>query len=378
VQHCLVGSEMCIRDRPYIDKNEIYVFGHSMGGCIALALSLHKDLPIRFTGACSGIFEKESFAAWANNDKFGVPFHFTNEDECVIRCPVYFLDQMQRPHYLYMGTEDGYEEYNTWIRNLYKDSATKLIINQVPGDHFSSLKPSINRFFEVVRPNFYDISQFKDKAKVDWLKDFSKAPQIPLTNEAYFKGKESLNGASSYLIEYKGVIHGISAKHLIETRGGGYNPPMKPSELNKVCTSWKMYPRTLEDDFIVMDKLLNTSDASNEDMLLFSIKGSPPLSIKPLKVRMSNDLPKDSWMLGCPYAERDSKQNLYHVEITGFENGYIEAINLVPPCPTGINGFSGAPLVDENGEALGILVRSNDYSMSFTPIKGVLEKTLGK
>jgi len=149
-----------LAQQPYIDKNEIYVFGHSMGGCIALALSLHKDLPIRFTGACSGVFEKESFAAWASNDKFGVPFDFTNEDECVIRCPVYFLDQMQRPHYLYMGTEDGYEEYNTWIRQLYAGSSTKLIINQVAGDHFSSLKPSINRFFEVIRPNFVNNSQF--------------------------------------------------------------------------------------------------------------------------------------------------------------------------------------------------------------------------
>lgn len=49
-----------LSNQPYVDKDSIYVFGHSIGGGMSLLLSLHNDIPIKEGGSCAGIYVKES------------------------------------------------------------------------------------------------------------------------------------------------------------------------------------------------------------------------------------------------------------------------------------------------------------------------------
>lgn len=375
----------------YVNNSHIYVFGHSYGGCIALALSLHTDTPIRLGGSCSGVFDIKTFEYLSERNKKEVPFDYSNEAECVMRCPVYFLNQMQRSHYLYMGTEDGFEENSKFINSMYPSKNTKLIIKEVKGDHFSSLEPSLNAFFEDIlrlSPSLKPVAEeeapiFPEEVevaipvgKVAWLNEFRKAPNIALTNNAYFRGREKLGGASGFLIQYNGVEYGISVKHLIEERGGGYKPSMKLSELNNICILWEMFPRTLSEKVVKMDKLLNTDDANTDDILIFSLAPNRDTSLYALPVRQSPKLPENVWLIGCPYTERNCQQNKYSLKVIDTEKGLVVARNL-EPLGEAINGFSGAPIVDENGQVIGVLVGAReDDIVFFLPLKAALDKII--
>lgn len=374
-----------LSEQPFIDKNQVYAFGHSYGGCIAIALSLHPDVPIRFSGSCSGIFDLSTFEQLSHRDSKEVPFDFQLQAECEIRCPVYFLDQMQRSHYLYMGTDDGFIENSDFVNGLFPSKTTKMLIKEVKGDHFSSLEPSINAFFEdIIRLNpslkagEMPASPLPSPAepKIAWLKDFSKAPNIALTNEAYFKGRDRLTGASAFLISYKGKEYGITAKHLIEESGGGYKPAMKLAELNEICPLWYMSPRTLSKKIAKMDKLLNTNDDIKDDILIFSLAADRDESLYPLPVRTSATMPETVWLIGCPYSEEGCQQNKYRATVVGNQGGFLIAENLQPAVE--LQGFSGAPVIDENGEVLGILTGgSEDGKMIFIqPLKGALERVI--
>lgn len=371
-----------LAQQPYVDKNQIYVFGHSMGGGIALALSLHPDVPMRLSGSCAGVFDVQTFEQWDKSEMFPIPFNYHDQKESLIRCPVYFLEDMQRTHYLYIGSEDYFKEMSEWIHQLYPQKNIKLIQEEVSGDHFKSLAPALTAFLKAIKPDAARNSQRIEtnptqyEPNAAWLKDFSQAPQIALTNEAYMKGKRPMIGASSFLVEYNEKVYGVTAKHLIQENGGGYKPPIKASELNTVCASWMMYPRTVTENFIKMDKLLNTADYMKEDVLIFSINGTVPATVKPLKVRKSSSLPREVWLIGCPYSETDCKQNLYHASVITMEQGYIIAQNLQPQ--VNIQGFSGAPVVDENGEVVGSASFSAEDNLIVIPsLLPVLQKTVG-
>jgi len=374
-----------LAEQPYVDKSRIYTFGHSMGGSISLSLSLHPDLPIRLSGGSAGLSDGCELVQWKQSEpEKAPPVDISNDMERIIRGNGWFLDQMQRSHYLYQGRNDYAAETQNFINKNYTENGrnTKLIFKEVEGDHFESLYPAILEFLKVIAPNFTPTPNFclperVNEPKVSWLKDFSKAPQIALMNEAYMKGKKSMIGASSFLITYKGKSYGVTAKHLIEESGSGYRPSIKPSELNTVCASWQMYPRTVERNFIKMGKLLTTNDEMKEDILIFSIEDSSASTLKGLNVRTSLQPPVDVWIVGCPYSEEDCKQNLYKASVYTTSNGVIVAENVQPQVD--MRGFSGAPVLDENGDIVGVLTGCGDEKYIFiTPLIKLLQKTVGE
>jgi len=103
---------------------------------------------------------------------------------------------------------------------------------------------------------------------------YEKWPQIVLTNDAKFKGHTPLQGASSFLIKASdGRVFAVTARHLLGP-DGGVSPAVEVGQFNKVLTSWKMAPRTLEDLSVEVDKLVAYGKEKEDDWLLFSIKPS--------------------------------------------------------------------------------------------------------
>lgn len=64
-------------------------------------------------------------------------------------------------------------------------------------------------------------------------------------------------------------------------------------------------------------------------------------------------------MVGCPYAEEDCKQNIYAVD---FKVYYPDEAALIFTMreEVDISGFSGAPLLDENGNVLGVVIGTSE------------------
>lgn len=140
-----------LQKQPYIDADKISVFGHSIGGSMALSISLHSDINIYKCGGSSGAYPYQLFEYWAVNETVEVPFDYNDDKEVIMRLPLMHLEHMVRPHHLYLGVDDGHDDIiKENIEPLYPKykEETKLKIYPVEGDHFTSLAPAMNLFLK--------------------------------------------------------------------------------------------------------------------------------------------------------------------------------------------------------------------------------------
>ena len=134
-----------------VNADEIYVFGWSVGGGIALNLALHDDIPVRISGSSAGIYDLDLITAWATEDDYiKFPYDHQNDLENYYRLPIYHLQDMIRPHYTYVGMNDGYEQIQKLYSELYPKEKTELHLQGTEGDHVSSLPVAINEFLKVI------------------------------------------------------------------------------------------------------------------------------------------------------------------------------------------------------------------------------------
>ncbi len=181
-------------------------------------------------------------------------------------------------------------------------------------------------------------------------------PQIVLTNDAEFRGHTPLQGASCFLVDTRsGVTWAATALHLIG-ENGGVQPEIKIQELNEKISTWRMFPRTLPDNYLEADKVAVAGlGEGGDDWLLLTIKPSDrPLpatavKIRPEAVRVGEKV----FLIGCPYAEEGCKQNVYAGTVV--ERGNVAFFRYELETAVDIRGFSGAPIVDKNGHLVGVM-----------------------
>lgn len=142
---------MWLSKQTYVNKDSVFVFGHSIGGGMSLLLSLHPNLPINKAGSCAGLYPPETFMEWAKEDANMIPFNPKNELEVLLRCPVAHLYYLMRPHQMYIGKEDGFSDYKEYLKELYSDAKLKLNLIEVEGDHQESLENAIQKFIKHVK-----------------------------------------------------------------------------------------------------------------------------------------------------------------------------------------------------------------------------------
>lgn len=198
-----------------------------------------------------------------------------------------------------------------------------------------------------------------------WIsEDKSNWPQLVLTNQADFVGHTSLNGASGFLLETdEGTVLAATARHLIGANGG-VEPEIAVDRLPKKIKSWRMYPRTLPNDFVEVESLACEGlDNDALDWLLLSIKNTDKLPSRPLCMRRKPvSVGEKIFLLGCPYSEGECKQNVYSGMVT--ERAYSDRFRYDLDPPVDIRGFSGAPIMDVNGLVVGVMTVWFDPKMS--------------
>ena len=213
----------------------------------------------------------------------------------------------------------------------------------------------------------------------NWMVEpFDKSPQVLLTNGAAFTDGQRMDGASAFLVQAGAQRYAVTAKHLIG-EDGGIEPKKLPSHLNAELGIWQLFARRQASDTLLIDQLLNTVDADSSDALVFSVKAGKT-SYQALVPRY--DAPakgEEVYLIGCPYAEPDCRQNRYPVRVVETSpKEYLLTKNQTPE----LKGFSGCPVVDKQGQVIGLLSFSvkyqtgEEYSL-ITPI-GVVEAYLKK
>ena len=137
--------------QPFVNRDSIFVFGHSIGGAMSLHLSLHPDVPITKSGSSAGLYDIGSMEYWAEEEGW-VPYDIKNENENYFRLPIYALDNMVRPHLMYIGKEDGYEELKDFVNDLYPIlNHQKIKLTGITGDHITSLERAMKLFVYEIR-----------------------------------------------------------------------------------------------------------------------------------------------------------------------------------------------------------------------------------
>ncbi len=131
-----------IAKQPFTDTDNIYVFGHSVGGGISLQLSFFPNLPIKQAGSSSGLYKADISEDWE------IPFDLKNKDEWKFRLPLLNLDKMARKHIMYIGSEDYYFLEFLNIQKRYPKQKLLLEVKEVEGNHGSSLPVAMKAFLK--------------------------------------------------------------------------------------------------------------------------------------------------------------------------------------------------------------------------------------
>lgn len=135
-----------LASQPTIDSNRVYVFGHSVGGAISGLLTLRAGVPVVHTGSAGGLYPSNIFEGWSDI----VPFDFRREDERSIRLLLGNQRWMQKPHFAYLGEEDVLASSKRIAENEAAGFESKLWVNKIPGDHFSSLHKAIEAYIKLI------------------------------------------------------------------------------------------------------------------------------------------------------------------------------------------------------------------------------------
>ena len=124
-------------------------------------------------------------------------------------------------------------------------------------------------------------------------------------------------------------------------------------------------PRTKPDFSVQIVNLavaggLNTGDL---DWLVFNIKPAASLPAQPLKIRKSPAVVGEKiCLIGSPYAEPNAAQNAYFGKVIRREFGNYFSFSLSPAVD--LHGFSGAPIIDEDGALVGMMTTWFEPKMS--------------
>lgn len=142
------NSVKWLAQQNYIDTNNIYVFGHSIGGEMSLLLSMNNNCPSKLNGSSVGLYFKESLSQLVG--KNNIPFDSSNDNEYLYRCPIYLLPLLERKHIMYMGTNDYYQESLNVISTLHSHVPKHFTFIEIAGDHLSSLPSSMEKFISEI------------------------------------------------------------------------------------------------------------------------------------------------------------------------------------------------------------------------------------
>lgn len=141
-----------IASQPYVDKDRIYVFGWSVGGGIALNLTLHDDLPIKLSASSAGLYDLNLIKQWATeDDMIKFPYDYENERENYFRLPLYHLEAMVITHHTYIGSNDNFDYYNKLVDSLYPKKQTNMRMSELQGGHVSTLPKAMRKFLNEIR-----------------------------------------------------------------------------------------------------------------------------------------------------------------------------------------------------------------------------------
>jgi hypothetical protein len=198
------------------------------------------------------------------------------------------------------------------------------------------------------------VERWIDKPKEQW-------PQISMINSIRYTDKDFPVAGCGCLLDTGDEIYAVTAKHVLLYFK---SKKMDSVHFKGTLKSWKMFPKNNPKDIVVLDKLVNEDKnellpdliPAAQDWLVFTVKERSK-NIQPLKFRKE---PLHSgeriYIVGWRYTDKNCTQRIYEGKFVRMDKGSflvsapVLADNTMP-------GLSGCPVIDSNGNLIGILVQ---------------------
>lgn len=193
--------------------------------------------------------------------------------------------------------------------------------------------------------------------------------------------------ANGFLVRFEKRTYAITAKHLLVM---AKTPKMQFVDFEGELKEWKMHPKNDSTQFVILDKLLNSNRTDSltwsfmnthwdtyNDWLIFSIKENewnhPPLEFRKKPLTAGEKL----FIVGWTYNDEEGEQRVYEFKYGKTDGDYHEIIQV--KAPENLGGLSGAPVVDEKGEVVGLVTsgwtdeKTNQTIVAATSSKNILQ-----
>ncbi len=133
---------------PYVQKDHIYLAGHSVGGTLAILAAMSSGR-FRAVASFSGSPDQTQ---WSANNLLVVPFDLGNDAELRIRSPIEYATSFQCPTRLYYGAaEQFFATSTTKLSELAQLNGLDVQAVPVAGNHMSHVAESMRRSIEFFR-----------------------------------------------------------------------------------------------------------------------------------------------------------------------------------------------------------------------------------
>lgn len=177
--------------------------------------------------------------------------------------------------------------------------------------------------------------------------------QVLFRNDYSFNTGQNSYGASAFFSRIDGQLVVITARHLLGD-AMGIEPPVLAKQFEEKLLEWTITtPGGLS--VATVDHLFAWAERSEGDKLAFAttlLPDSPKPEILPLAEEYPS-LGDTAFLIGCPYAEQDCKQNIYALRFVQLFQG--DLVFEGKPLGISLSGFSGAPVLNPDGAVIGVL-----------------------
>jgi len=138
----VIAAAEALAALPYVDKDRLYICGHSVGGTLSLLTAMSSD---RFRAAASFGGSPDQ-VAWSRFQPELVPFDPKDQREYQMRSPLAFPGSFQCPVRIFYGDEEFlFATSSQKTAKLAKSKQRDVEAISIPGDHFTSVPAAINQ-----------------------------------------------------------------------------------------------------------------------------------------------------------------------------------------------------------------------------------------
>jgi dipeptidyl aminopeptidase/acylaminoacyl peptidase len=136
----LVAAADYLANVSYVDKDRIFLCGHSIGGTLSMLTSMMPS-KYRAIASFSGSPDQEEFF---KSEMGRIPFDSRNDKEIKLRSPIVYPDSVIKPLFVYLGDQEDYflESSRNFVKKA-KESGRICEINVVKGDHFTAITEEV-------------------------------------------------------------------------------------------------------------------------------------------------------------------------------------------------------------------------------------------